>query len=116
MWGEVSKEISEAREQELRNQDTLFKPVLDKGAIFLRHEHTRESALNVLRHLIESTPVVLQIQRELVLEKKDISETAAAAELSKQLKEQIQKFRQKPKALQRETKGLLSMNISTNKN
>ncbi|PPQ81007.1 hypothetical protein CVT25_014515 [Psilocybe cyanescens] len=102
MWGEVSRDVGEAREQELANQDMFFKPVLEKGALFLRHENTRETAHNVLRHIIENHPVSLQIQRELIDEGKDISQTAAGAELNREMMEQIQKHRQELRSLQEE--------------
>jgi hypothetical protein len=105
MWSEVSLEIGEAREAELASQDMFFKPVLDKGALFARHENTRESAHAILQHIIQNHPMSLQIQRELVDEKKDISQTAAGAELNKELMLQMQKHRREMQALQEEMRG-----------
>ncbi|CAA7260918.1 unnamed protein product [Cyclocybe aegerita] len=102
MWGEVSREVGEAREEELATQDMFFKPVLQKGAQLLRHGNTRESAHLVLRHIIENRPLSLQIQRELVDQKKDISQTAAGAELNKELMLQIQKHQKEMKQLQKD--------------
>ncbi|KDR76132.1 hypothetical protein GALMADRAFT_96589 [Galerina marginata CBS 339.88] len=102
MWGEVSKEVGEAREQELATQDLFFKPVLEKGAQLLRHDNTQETAHNLLRHIIENNPLSLQIQRELVDQKKDISQTAAGEELNRELMEQIQKHRNEMRLLQEE--------------
>lgn len=45
MWREVNKEIGGA---ELAREDILKKPVLDKGAIMLRHENSK-SAHSIIR-------------------------------------------------------------------
>jgi hypothetical protein len=44
MWGEVSQAVGEAREEEFATQEMFFKPVLDNGRQFMRHENTAESA------------------------------------------------------------------------
>ena len=106
MWGEVSRDVGEAREQELATQSMFFKPVLDKGALMLRHENTVQSAHNILGHIISNHPLSLQIQRELVDQKKDISQTSAGAELNRELMEQIQKHKTEMRTLQEEMRGL----------
>lgn len=105
MWGEVSKEVGEARELELASQDIFFKPVLEKGAQLLRHQNTQESGGKILRHLIENHPLSLRIQRELVEEGKEISQTAAGAELNRELLEQVEKHRREMRLLQEEMRG-----------
>jgi len=107
MWGEVSEDVGAARERELANEDLFFKPVIGKGAIMLRHENDGDSAHNVLRHILENNPLSLQIQRELVDEKKDISQTAAGAELNRELMLQIQRHKEEMKELQAEMEGVL---------
>ncbi|OCH84332.1 hypothetical protein OBBRIDRAFT_799197 [Obba rivulosa] len=94
MWGEVTAERGEARERELATDDVLFKRVLEKGARMVRHDNTRESAQAILRSLVNKTPRALRIQRELVDEHKDISQTAAGAELSRELDELAAKQRE----------------------
>ena len=87
MWGNVALDIGEKREEQLRTDEVLFKPVLDKGAIMLRHHNTEQSAQDILRHLIRNHPEVLQIQREIVDDKKDITETQACEMLDKDLEQ-----------------------------
>lgn len=93
MWSQVTPEEGNAREAELRNDNLLFKPVLAKGAGMLRHNNTAESAAAILMHLINNTPLTLRIQRELVDEKKDISQTAAGAELDRELVKLMEKHK-----------------------
>ncbi|KAF8170412.1 hypothetical protein BJ912DRAFT_1066593 [Pholiota molesta] len=66
MWGDVTCEVGEA--------------LLEKDALLLRHENTTQSAHAIVQHIIQNRPYSLQIQRELVDEKKDISGTAAGVE------------------------------------
>ncbi|PPQ95244.1 hypothetical protein CVT26_014935 [Gymnopilus dilepis] len=104
MWGEVDKKVGEAREHELATQDMFFKPVLDKGGRLMRHDNTRESANNILRQIFKNHPLTLQIQTELIDQKKDISETAAGEELNRELAKQLKKHQEEMRSLQEEMK------------
>ena len=109
MWGQVSKEVGEAREAELKEEEMFFKPVLDKGAVMLRHnENTKYSAQNVVRCIMDNHPLSLRIQRELVDEKKDISQTGAGEDVDGELMVQTRKHRQEMRELQEEMRGGIS--------
>lgn len=116
MWGEVDLERGEERENELRTDPVLFKPVVDKGAQMLRHDNTLASAQAILYHLINKRPRVLQIQRELVDEKKDITQTAAGEELDRELMEMARKHAEQLAEIQAEMKdALAAKDIETQK-
>ena len=102
MWGEVDHQIGEAREAELMQEEIFFKPVLDKGARMARHENTVPSAEKIIRLIIDNHPLPLRIQRELVEEGKDISETSAGEELNRELNAQIKKHQQEMLVLKEE--------------
>ncbi|KAI0955752.1 hypothetical protein AcV7_006331 [Taiwanofungus camphoratus] len=102
MWGEVSEERGLARERELVTDDILFKRVLEKGAQMMRHNNTYQSALVILEQLINNHPKALRIQRELVDENKDISQTAAGEELGRELAELAKKHREELHQVQEE--------------
>lgn len=85
MWSEVTLERGAARERELATDDVLFKPVLDEGATMERHDGSLTSAQEIVRRIINNTPMTLRVQREIVDEKKDIKETAAGIELDREL-------------------------------
>ena len=89
MWSEVSHDIGQAREDELSSD--FFKLVLDDGAQMARHHDTTQSAHDIIRRIMENHPVVLQIQRELVDERKDIINTAAGEAVNQELREQIKR-------------------------
>ena len=83
-WGVNSQGISEVRERELF--DYFFKPALDKGAQIVRHHNTVQSAHDIIWRVVKNHPVVLQIQRELVDEGKNIIDTAAGESTNQEAK------------------------------
>ena len=89
MWGKVSQDVGEVRENELATE--FFKQVLDKGAQLARHHNTTQSAHDIIRRIMKNRPIVLQIQHELVVEKKDIINTAAGEAVNIELNEQIRR-------------------------
>jgi len=93
MWGSVDNDIALAREQELREKEIFFKPILDDGAVLLRHMGDPASAHEILRNLIGKVPVVLRIQHELEAVN-DITQTGAFAQLNRELMEQAERHRQ----------------------
>lgn len=105
MWGDVSEERGIARETELATTDMFFKPVLEKGARMMRHDNTKTSARNILRAIVNNRPLSLRIQREIVDEKKDISQTAAGAELNRELLLQREKHEKEMRQLREEMRG-----------
>ncbi|KAF6753687.1 P-loop containing nucleoside triphosphate hydrolase protein [Ephemerocybe angulata] len=102
MWSGVDPHLGEERERELATNDTFFKPALDKGTKMFRHTDSLESALSIIRYILGNRPVVLQIQKELVDEKKDISQTAAVDELERQLQAAKEAQRIETERLKRE--------------
>lgn len=109
MWGEVTPELGAAREHELRTDEVLFKPVVDKGAQMLRHDNTSQSAHAILRRLISNSPQALRIQRELVDEGKDITQTAAGEELDRELAELARKHAEQLAEIQQDMEEALAM-------
>lgn len=89
MWEEVPHDVGKARERELAS--IFLKPALDKGAQMLCHLNTEQSAHDVIRQIMNNHPVVLQIQRELVDEHKDIANTAAGEAVNVELTEEIKR-------------------------
>ena len=93
MWTRDPHDINEARGTELSTK--FFKPVLDKGAQLIRHHDTTQSTHDIIRKIFSNhkLPVVLQIQRELVDERKGIIETSAGKAVSRELVEQAKRHR-----------------------
>ena len=89
MWGEVAQDVGEARERELAS--IFLKPALDKGAQMIPHHNTEQSAHDVIRRIMNNHPVVLQIQRELVDEHRDVENTAAGEAVNTGLTEETKR-------------------------
>jgi hypothetical protein len=100
MWGEVSLDIGEAREKELSSK--FLKPALDKGAQMVRHHNTGESAHDIIRRIMNNHPIALQIQRELVDQKKDLVNTAAGGAINSELEEEKKRYEAEMKRAQEE--------------
>ena len=85
MWGEVNPQVGEEREAELMGNDIFFKPAIEKHTRIVRHENTVPSAKHIIRLILGRNPLPLQIQRELVDEGKDITQTHSGRELNREL-------------------------------
>ena len=65
MWGDVVRDVGEAREKELIT--TFFKSFPDKGAQLTRHHNTAQCAHDIIRCIMKNRPNAPQIRRELAL-------------------------------------------------
>jgi hypothetical protein len=107
MWGEVKEEVGQARQAELASKDIFFKSVLDMKAKLVRNDNTLESTRALLRQILDNTPAALQIQRELVDEHKDITQTAAGEELNRDLLVQTRQHHEEMRNLQNEMRDAI---------
>jgi len=98
MWGNVTPEVGDAREQQLST--VFFKLAIEGGAQSLRHVKTTESAHAVIRAILNNHPLALQIQEELVDQRMEFSRTAAGEEIHRTLNEHAEKLEDKIKELQ----------------
>jgi hypothetical protein len=105
MWGKVGREEGEAREAKLAADDRFFKLALDKGARLLRNYNDVSSAQTILRSVIGNQSCALQIQDELVKQRKKIPQTAAGEELNREIAEQIKRHKEEVAKLQDDMEG-----------
>jgi len=87
MWGPgIKPEVGERREKQLASDERFFKFALDNGAHLLRHVDEADvgSAQAIIRSFFKNQPEAMCIQRELVDEGKDISQTAAGEVLNRE--------------------------------
>ena len=104
MWGSVDKTVGERREDELKSEDTLFKPLIDAGAQLVRHDLGSESARRIIETLLGNTPKELLIQTELS-NGISLARTSAGAELSADLDHIVERDSRKLRDLQQELDG-----------
>ncbi|KIK51367.1 hypothetical protein GYMLUDRAFT_234181 [Collybiopsis luxurians FD-317 M1] len=105
-WDLVTETEGASREREIRTNPSFFKDAITNGAGLIRHlTNTTHSAQEILSDLIvKSEPVALKIQKELVDENKNLHDTAAGAELNRELREQIQKYKDEIEQIKTEMK------------
>ncbi|KAG7092042.1 hypothetical protein E1B28_008423 [Marasmius oreades] len=104
MWQKLENQDEGARrEQQLGAKSIFLKQALEGGAQLIRHpQNTKESARAVISKLLAKDPVTLQIQKEMVDEKKTLTESAAGSYLNNELREQIKKHEEELKNLREE--------------
>ncbi|KAF9465618.1 P-loop containing nucleoside triphosphate hydrolase protein, partial [Collybia nuda] len=107
MWGEVSREIGEARERELAEDGLFFKSVLDKQGRMVRHDNTIASAQSIIELFSKNEPKALQIQTDIIDEGKDISQTVAAQILNQELIGQARKQEEEKRRVQAELEATM---------
>ena len=81
MWGEVSPEDGQGREDQLSSNSV--KSVPDKGARIALHHNTARFAHNIIRKIVENHPVVD--------EQEDIVDTSTREVVNRELNELIRK-------------------------
>lgn len=98
MWGRVTPQQGAAREQQLK--DKYLKEAIEKGAQICRHNNTPESARAILRKILHNQPIALKIQREMIDEHKDIGQTGAGTELSREISDLVRMYQKEMRDLE----------------
>jgi hypothetical protein len=105
-WGTARKagdlELAESREQQLSSENDFWAPMIQRGSHVARFEDTRESALQLIMGLIDKQPTVLQIQAELVDQKKDLVDTAAGNTVNEEIMRLQKKYQEELSQIQKE--------------
>ncbi|KAF5359187.1 hypothetical protein D9756_003431 [Leucocoprinus leucothites] len=79
MWSEVEREEGYSREKELR--DDYWASMIKMGSVVCRFENTSESAWRIIHQFLSSSKRLIQIQRELRADWKEVPDTSAGREL-----------------------------------
>lgn len=93
-WGDV-KNLERAREheEELKTTPEYWGDMLSKKATMTQFHDTQESALNILRSLLErEEKISLKIQKEMVDEDLDLGRTSAGETLNRELNRMAEKY------------------------
>jgi len=105
-WSRVKEEdrpAAIAREQQLR--DHYWREMLDKNSMTRRFEGTTASAEGIIAQLISKSQVVLQLQKELVDEKKPLGKTGAGSLLKPKVDRKLKDTKAEIKKLKAELQG-----------
>lgn len=108
-WEEVQIEIGEGRERGLTSNSKFWGLMRTRGCQVKRVLNTKDSAMDLIRCLVadKPAPVVLDIQRELVDNRKQLIDTAVGREAAGQHAEELKARQSECDALKKELKGLL---------
>lgn len=104
-WSKVKEEDMPAailREQQLRDQ--YWRDMLDKKSATTRFEGSKASAEGIIAQLIGKKEIVLQLQDELVNEKKSLGKTSAGSLLKPNVDRKLKKNKEDVKRLKAELK------------
>lgn len=105
-WSRVNAEdmpTALSREQQLRDQ--YWRDMLSKKSMTTRFEGNKASAEGIIAQLIGKNHVVLQLQRELVDQKKSLGKTAAGSLLKPKVDRKLRESKTDIKRLRRELEG-----------
>lgn len=84
-WNEVDEATGAVREQQLR--DDFWAYMLGHGSTLARFYGSRDSAIAIASQLVSRNSIVLELQRELINEKKTLEQTVAGSYVSNDLSE-----------------------------
>ncbi|PVF97982.1 hypothetical protein CPB86DRAFT_815142 [Serendipita vermifera] len=82
MWGKVTEAEGSRREKSLQETGAFFQPLVQRGARFMRHTDTKDSARNIINALLsEKNKPHLALQVQIVDHRRQWEETSAAMQL-----------------------------------
>lgn len=109
MWGNLngpnlSYDTGVKREEELLTRKDWWGLMRDRGSTVFRHDGSKECAMKLVESMIErgyqDGPVLLNIQKEMIDDKKSLEDTAAGQEVEKELVEAKARFQEQISDLQ----------------
>jgi hypothetical protein len=81
-WSRQGKDVSQTREDELRNGDTFWKPLLKRGAKIKRFDDSPKSAMDIIAPFTLCDKFLMKLTKEYNLEGKQLDMTDAGREVS----------------------------------
>lgn len=107
-WSNVAPRMGDNREEELRTTPEFWGEMIRRGSRMARFNDSRASALEIIMSLVNKDPVALNIQRELVEQRKALVDTAAGQVVNEELARLEAKHRREKETLQRELQDALA--------
>jgi hypothetical protein len=104
-WNEVEESIGANRERELRDQ--FWKYMLSNGSTMMRYHGDHDSAVAIASQLLNKSTIILDLQRELVDEKKPLVSTAAGSLVNDNIEDLKARYEQELAALEKLRRDLL---------
>ena len=95
MWSVSSGQDEEDRDRRLRETPEYWGDMIKEGARPHRHHGDRASAIKIITPLLGKEPTVLNLQKEFVIEKKDLNHTEAGQEVNAEMNKQREALERK---------------------
>ena len=95
MWSVSSGQDEEDRDRRLRETPEYWGDMIKEGTRPHRHHGDRASAIKIIIPLLGKKPTVLNLQKELVIEKKDLNRTEAGQEINAEMNKQREALERK---------------------
>lgn len=107
MWEGIDKEIGEDHQKELGTDPDFFGKLTEKGAVMISHDGSIESAQKIISDLLHTEPKPLELQREMVDQKKKLYQTKVGIRMTEELAKQHQKHQKDIEELKKEINDLI---------
>lgn len=109
MWQKVDPAIGEAREQELLSTPEFWGYMAKKGSTVMRHTGDEEAAMAIIDHIVEQgQSVVLDIQEEIIDQRCNLDDTAAAKVVNEDILREREKHKQQLEELQADMEAAMA--------
>jgi len=93
MWSEVTADIGDVRERELKETAEFWGDMIREGSTVFKHTDDHSSAIKIISHLTgRNTTTILGLQAEMVDEKRSLEDTEAGREVDKEMNQQREMF------------------------
>lgn len=103
MWENIKEEDGVAREAQLKTRPDFWGNMVLQGSHVFRHTDNKHSAMNIINYVLDQRKTtVLEIQRQMVDEGKNLDETSAGQELERELLQQRELFERRLKEAERD--------------
>lgn len=86
MWDKVTPEEGTQREAELLSEDKWWGEMRKKGSLVRRYDNTKGGAMAMVNELLQMSPIVLTIQNEIAVQKKQLADTMVGRSINADLK------------------------------
>ena len=109
MWSGSANDISlqEERERQLITDNDFWAGLLRLGARTMRYDNTAPRALEIVQDLMQRSQIVLEIQRELVVEGRNLNETSAGIQLRLEIAAAEERHKKELEQMRQEMQGAL---------
>ncbi|PWW78611.1 hypothetical protein C7212DRAFT_21302, partial [Tuber magnatum] len=107
-WSKVTDQAEgEIRERALCKERNFWGLLIERGATLQRFHGTRESGLKLIDQLMPKQPAALDIQDQIVTQKKTIVETDAGQCINEELIAQEEKYKKEIESLERDCQAAI---------